>query len=65
MEDNNQPEWAKEKNLGHLTMEYYGPSASMEWCDDDGNYYNRSGSRLRSPEEYNPHSEGYTPFGDE
>jgi hypothetical protein len=48
-----------------LTKEYYSPSESMEWCDAEGNYYNNTGNRLRSPEEYNPKSEGYTPFGDE
>ena len=26
---------------------------------------NRYGQALRDPEEFNPHSEGYTPFGDE
>ena len=28
-------------------------------------YYNHCGQKLRDPEEYNRHSEGYTPFGDE
>ena len=43
---------------------YYAPSGTYE--DFDGNfYYNASGDRLRSPNEYDPYSEGYTPFGDE
>lgn len=50
---------------GEVQKEYYSPSESMEWCDEDGNYYNNMGNRLRCPEEYNPRSEGYTPFGDE
>ena len=28
-------------------------------------YYNRSGEQLRDMSEYDPFSEGYTPFGDE
>ena len=32
---------------------------------DGYNYYNDSGQQLRNPGEYNPYSEGYTPFGDE
>jgi hypothetical protein len=33
--------------------------------DEDGNYYNHIGNRLRDPSEYDTSSEGYTPFGDE
>ncbi|MFH1641504.1 MAG: hypothetical protein ABIC04_01240 [Nanoarchaeota archaeon] len=29
------------------------------------NAFNKFGQALRGPEEFNPHSEGYTPFGDE
>ena len=28
-------------------------------------YFNEAGDPLRNPEEYDPYSEGYTPFGDE
>lgn len=45
-------------------LEYYSPSDSLEYTDGE-NWYNRSGQLLRDPEEYNPYSEGYTPFGDE
>lgn len=49
-----------------LPLEYYAPSQSMEYYDESTDtYYNRNGNRLRDPEEYNPYSEGYTPFGDE
>lgn len=35
-------------------------------CYTDGvSYFNHQGQALRDPSEYNPHSEGYTPFGDE
>ena len=64
-DDIKQPIWAKEKGIGYLTMEYYSPSQSIEWCTDNGIYYNRNGNRLRDPSEYNPRNEGYTPFGDE
>lgn len=49
-----------------LSEEFYGPSESYEYYDSiDDVWYNKSGSRLRDPEEYNTMSEGYTPFGDE
>ena len=48
-----------------LTKEYYSPSDSMEWCDEEGNYYNSYGAKLRNPEDYNTRNESYTPFGDE
>ena len=52
------------EELSKLDKEYYPPSESMEYFD--GTYfYNSSGAKLRDPEEYNLHSEGYTPFGDE
>lgn len=50
--------------LGEVSKEYYSPSDSMEWYD--GQYfYNACGNTLRDVSEYDPHSEGYTPFGDE
>lgn len=49
---------------GDVWQEYYPPSDSMEYTDGT-TWYNSSGSTLRDPEEYNPYSEGYTPFGDE
>jgi hypothetical protein len=61
-----QEELQKKIDNNEVTLEYYAPSQSKEWYDyKEDCYYNRNGSRLRSPEEYNPHSEGYTPFGDE
>lgn len=47
-----------------MELVYYSPSGSYEFFDGN-DFYNASGSKLRSPEQYNPHSEGYTPFGDE
>ena len=50
----------------NLTEAYYSPSESYELYDPEtGQFYNHSGQKLRDPEEYNPYSEGYTPFGDE
>jgi hypothetical protein len=55
-----------ENILKECEKEYYPPSESMEFYHEATNtWYNNSGQRLRDPEEYNPHSEGYTPFGDE
>lgn len=61
-----QEELQKKIDEGVVSLEYYSPSQSKEWYDNEEDcYYNRNGSRLRDPEEYNPHSEGYSPFGDE
>ena len=49
---------------GKMDLAYYSPSDSMEYYDGE-NYYNASGDQLRDPEEFDPHSEGYTPWGDE
>jgi hypothetical protein len=38
-------------------MEYYDPKTKT--------FYNARGATLRDLEEYNPRSEGHTPFGDE
>jgi hypothetical protein len=54
------------KPLEALSRRYYPPSDSIEYFDiETGTYYNASGQELRDMEEYNPRSEGYTPFGDE
>ena len=50
--------------LGEVEQAFYGPSESQEYFDGIS-FYNRRGDRLRSPAEFNPYSEGYTPFGDE
>lgn len=53
-------------NFRDLPKEYYAPSDSREYYDyKTDTYYNSSGGQLRHPEEYNPRTEGYTPFGDE
>ncbi len=49
---------------GDVWLDHYGPSGSKEYTDGEI-WYNRGGQQLRNPEEYNPHSDGYTPFGDE
>lgn len=62
----NYEELQKKIENGEVTLEYYAPSESQEWWDEENNcFYNRSGQRLRNPEEYNTSAEGYTPFGDE
>jgi hypothetical protein len=43
---------------------YYSPSNSHEQYDGE-HFYNANGDQLRDPSEYDPYSEGYTPFGDE
>ena len=50
--------------IGKVEKEYYSPSESYEYFYN-GDFYNLSGQQLRSPNDYNQHSEGYTPFGDE
>jgi hypothetical protein len=53
-------------NTKTLTTAYYSPSNSFELYDNKtGIFYNQSGQELRSPEEYDLNTEGYTPFGDE
>ncbi len=52
------------EELQELELEYYSPSDSYEYWDGS-HFYNRSGDQLRDPAEYDPYSEGYTPFGDE
>jgi hypothetical protein len=61
-----QEELQKKIANNEVSLEYYSPSESKEWYDPEEDcYYNRNGNRLRHPSEYNQHSEGYTPFGDE
>lgn len=56
----------KKMNTDNLIEVYYAPSDSYELLDPKTNqFYNRSGQKLRDPEEYDQDSEGYTPFGDE
>jgi hypothetical protein len=55
-----------EFNVENLERTYYEPSGSYEYYDvKTDTYYNQLGQELRSPEEYDTSSEGYTPFGDE
>lgn len=49
-----------------LEEEYYAPSESFEFYDPvTKQWFNKSFEPLRNPDEYNQHSEAYTPFGDE
>ena len=49
-----------------LVSKFYELSNSYEQFDTETEtWYNNYGQELRNPEEYNPYSEGYTPFGDE
>jgi len=50
--------------MGLIEKEFYPPSDTYEYFHD-GYFYNLSGQQLRDPEDFNPRSEGYTPFGDE
>ncbi len=53
-------------HLGEITKQFYTPSDCYEFFDEEKEmFYNIFGQQLRSLEDYNPHSEGYTPFGDE
>ena len=55
-----------QSELSKMSIEYYMPSDSNEYYDDENDtYYNCSGQQLIDPDEYDPDSEGYTPFGDE
>jgi hypothetical protein len=45
---------------------YYAPSGSYEYYNEaTDTWYNSCGQELRDPSEYDQHSEGYIPFGDE
>ena len=62
----NRKEMKTQEELDEMIIEYYLPSDSNEYYDEETDtYYNSSGQQLRNPDEYNPDSEGYTPFGDE
>jgi hypothetical protein len=47
----------KFKDYPHSGMMYHDPATDT--------YYDRSGGKLRDPEEYNTNQEAYTPMGDE
>ena len=51
-------------DMGEVDKEYYYPSETMEYFDGDC-FYNSNGDTLRDLREYDTHSEGFTPFGDE
>lgn len=52
--------------ISNLPVIPYGNTGTMAHYDaDTDTYYNYTGDELRNPEEYDPYSEGYTPFGDE
>lgn len=42
----------------------YGNTGTTSYFDGE-DHYNNFGQQLRDPSEYDPNSEGYTPFGDE
>jgi len=48
-----------------LPQVYYGEGTYAFYDSKTDTYYNKSGQELRNPIEYDPYSEGYTPFGDE
>ncbi len=49
---------------GNLNYDHTYPGGAYYNPLDD-RHYNNWGQQLRHISEYNPHSEGYTPFGDE
>ena len=51
-------------NIHDMDLLSYGNTGTTAYYDGI-NYYNEAGDLLRDLEEYNQHSEGYTPFGDE
>lgn len=53
------------EKLKNLPYVYYACDTYAYYDESTNTYYNRSGSVLRDPSEYDQHSEGYTPFGDE
>jgi hypothetical protein len=56
----------KQEWLNNLEQVPYGETDTEALYDEKtGYYYNFSGDQLRDPIEYDQHSEGYTPFGDE
>lgn len=52
-------------DLHNLPWVYYAVGTSAYYDAETDTYYNRSGSVLRDPSEYDTNAEGYTPFGDE
>lgn len=56
----------RQKIRDNIFYEVNYPCETTAWYDEENDiYYNYGGQQLRNPEEYNRHSEGYTPFGDE
>lgn len=53
------------EKLEALPWVYYAYGTHAYYDATTDTYYNRSGAVLRDPSEYDTHSEGYTPFGDE
>lgn len=52
--------------LEKLPWVSYGDTGTKAYYDrETDTYYNNAGCELRDPAEYDPYSEGYTPFGDE
>jgi len=50
----------------NLIKSYYPPSDTYEWFDSETRqFFNSNMDLLRDPSEYDPCSEGYTPFGDD
>ena len=52
------------KDVKEMELVKYGNTGTTAYCDSK-HYYNEYGQELRNSDEYNQHSEGYTPFGDE
>jgi hypothetical protein len=66
--NNNIEEDSSERNevVGKFDQAFYSPSGTYENYDSKtGRFFNQFGQQLRDPKEYDSHSEGYTPFGDE
>lgn len=64
--NNISPNEKRDLILAECELEYYSPSQSMEYYNSETDtWYNHFGQELRKPKEYDPHQEGYTPFGDE
>lgn len=53
------------QHVRSLPFVYYAAGTSAYYDAATDTYYNSFGQELRDPAEYDQHSEGYTPFGDE
>lgn len=61
-----QGEQAKTQDeLSEMRYTYYACGTYAYYDAESGTHYNEAGDALRDPAEYDVHSEGYTPFGDE